>query len=199
MKRHGIVSTYQEKHKCMYCNYTSDKALSVARHIGIKHQAEGKGVLVKKKYGIEKYLKPMTAKDLPTRPSVIVANKLNITPPPPPQPSPVGEAEPELINHMVEKHENGRDNAENYNLPTRPSTVVANPPHITPPPPPPSPVVELEAELINHMVGEHENRRDNVGNYTTEVNVIYRDNVKGKNKKVDCRICHRAVGSEINC
>ena len=143
MLLHGIFTTYQEKHKCIYCNYTSDKALSVARHIAIKHQAEGKDVLVKKKYGIEKYLKPMTAKDLPTRPSVIVANKLNITPPPPPpQPSPVG-----------------------------------------------------EAELINHMVGEHENGRDNVGNYTTKVNVIYRDNVKGKNKKVDCRICHRAVGS----
>ena len=145
MLLHGIFTTYQEKHKCMYCNYTSDKALSVARHIAIKHQAEGEGVLVKKKHGIEKYLKQMSAKDMPTRPSVIVANPHYISPSPPP------------------------------------------------PPPPPSPVAE--AELINHMVFKHENGRNNAENYTTEVNVIYRDNVKRKHKKVNCRICNRAVGS----
>ena len=145
MLLHGIFTTYQEKHKCIYCNYTSDKALSVARHIAIKHQAEGEDVLVKKKYGIEKYLKPMPAKDMSTRPSVIVANPHYITP--------------------------------------------------SPPPPPPSPVAEPEAELINHMVFKHENGRDNAENYTTEVNVIYRDNVKRKHKKVNCRICNRALGS----
>ena len=145
MKQHEIELVYQKKHKCIYCNYTSDKALSVARHIAIKHQAEGEVVLVKKKkHVIEKYLKQMPAKDMPTRPSVIVANPHYISPSPPPPPSPSPVAEAELINHMVFKHENGRDNAENY---------------------------------------------------TTEVNVIYRDNVKRKHKKVNCRICNRALGS----
>ncbi len=138
---HGIFTTYQEKHKCMYCNYTSDKVLSVRRHIGTKHQEDGKVVLAE--YGIKKYLKPMTTKDIPTRPSVIVANPSHISPPPPP-PSPVAEAEPELINSMSERNENARDNGENY---------------------------------------------------TPILNVIYRDIVKVKHKKVNCRICHRVVGS----
>ena len=110
MKRHGIVSTYQEKHKCIYCNYTSDIAFSVRRHIGRKHEVEGKDVLARHKH-MKKHLNPVPTKDLSTRPSEIVANPSHITPPPPP-PSPV--AQPELINHMLEKHENGDDNAENY-------------------------------------------------------------------------------------
>ena len=116
MKCHGIVSTYQEKHECIYCNYTSDKAISVRRHIGRK-QVEGKDVLARhvmkkptQKVEIEN---PVPTKDLPTRASVIVANPTHISPPPPPPPpSPV--AQPELINLMLDKHVNEGDNAENY-------------------------------------------------------------------------------------
>ena len=82
MLLHGIETTYQEKHKCIYCDYASDKALSVTRHIGRKHQVEGKDVLAW--YDIKKYLKPISTKDLQPRASVIVDNPSHITPTPHP-------------------------------------------------------------------------------------------------------------------
>ena len=33
MKRHAIVSTCQKKHKCIYCNYTSDQSNNVKRYM----------------------------------------------------------------------------------------------------------------------------------------------------------------------
>ena len=138
MKKHEIESAYQAKHKCIYCDYTSDRPRNVKRHIGRKHQVEVEDVLAR--HCIKKYLKPISTNDFQHRASVIVDNPLYITPPPPPSPV----VEPELINNMLDKNDNGRDNVENY---------------------------------------------------TTQVNVIYRDKVKGKHKKVNCRICHRVVGS----
>ena len=45
------------------------------------------------------------------------------------------------------------------------------------------------------MVEKHEYRDDNAENYTTELNIINRGYIKGKHKKVDCRICLKTMGS----
>ena len=97
--------------------FNGDKAFCVRRHIGRKHQVEVKDVLARhvmkkppQKVDIEN---TASTKDLSPGASVIVAIPTHISPPPPPPPpSPV--AQPEFINHMLDKHENEGDNVDHF-------------------------------------------------------------------------------------
>ena len=102
LRRHEKIHE-GKTYDCDECSQTFGRIDNLKHHKQAKHDAPP----TKKIRQIE----PEPSKP-PTRPSVIVANPSHIPPPPPPPPSPV--AEPELINHMLEKHEYRDDNAENY-------------------------------------------------------------------------------------